>query len=106
MATDYWLESLDASFDGEGLFDLWNGIPLEKRRSIAEGIEGSFENYGMAHGHDVIPNPLRTEMDERERRYRRDTQETEDQHYRKVRDLEETIRHLRNRIWDLENNRR
>uniref|UniRef100_A0AB74UKR6 Uncharacterized protein n=1 Tax=Caulobacter phage BL57 TaxID=3348355 RepID=A0AB74UKR6_9VIRU len=106
MATDYWLESLDASFDAEGLFALWNDIPLEKRRSIAEGIEGSYENYGMAHGHDVIPNPLRTEMDQRDRTYKRNAQETEQRHAREIRDLEDTISRLRNRIWDLENERR
>ena len=53
---DYWKECISEALDEVGIKATERQIMI-----IAECVEGSHENYGMAYGHDAIPNPLETE---------------------------------------------
>lgn len=56
--TDYWRECIDIAFDDAGIT-----ATDEQRELVAAAVAGGHENYGMAHGHDCIPNPLKSEND-------------------------------------------
>lgn len=58
MSLDYWRDAVAAALDDAGI-TLTNDITLT---AIARSIEVSHDNYGMAHGHDCIPNPLSIEV--------------------------------------------
>ena len=53
---EYWKECLSEAFDEVGIV-----ATDEQITKVAEDVEISHENYGMAYGHDCIPNPLETE---------------------------------------------
>lgn len=53
---EYWKECVSKAFDDAGIT-----ATEEQIQDVATCVEGAFENYGMAHGHDCIPNPLATE---------------------------------------------
>jgi hypothetical protein len=56
---NYWKEALCSALEEAG-----TDIPPDDKLEIAaEVIEGAFDNYGMAHGHDCIPNPLKSEVE-------------------------------------------
>lgn len=55
---DYWEECISAAFDDVGI-----EATEEQIKNVAFWVEGAHENYGMAHGHDCIPNPLKVEND-------------------------------------------
>lgn len=52
----YWEECVSEALDGVAIFATNWQISY-----IAEFIKGAHENYGMAFGHECIPNPLRQE---------------------------------------------
>jgi DnaJ-class molecular chaperone len=58
MATDYWKDCISEAFEDAGLT-----ATEEQIACVAGWVEGAHDNYGMAHGHDCIPNPLRQEND-------------------------------------------
>lgn len=45
---DYWEESLSCAFDSCGAFGVWDALTPEQKANIAQGVEASHENYGMA----------------------------------------------------------
>lgn len=49
---DYWKECIESSFEEAGIV-----ATSEQIEAVAGDVEVSSENYGMAHGHDAIPNP-------------------------------------------------
>lgn len=55
---NYWEECIATSF-------YENGIKAtdEQIKRVALDVEVNHEKYGMAHGYDCIPNPLKTEND-------------------------------------------
>ena len=55
---EYWKECLSEAFDEVGIV-----ATDEQITKVANDIEISHQNYGMAYGHDAIPNPLQTEND-------------------------------------------
>ncbi len=57
--TDYWTECLAQSLEE-------HGVPAspDQIANIASDVEVSHDNYGMAFGHDAIPNPVQTELDQ------------------------------------------
>lgn len=57
--TDYWREAFLTALE-EADIPFPSG---DKLNAAVKVIEGAHENYGMAHGYDCIPNPLRTEND-------------------------------------------
>lgn len=54
----YWEECIEESFKAAGIV-----ATSEQIRSVAESVEISHKNYGMAHGYDNIPSPLETEVE-------------------------------------------
>ncbi len=56
---DYWKECI-----AEALDDVEIKATEKQIAIIASWIEGAHENYGMAFGHDCIPNPLAQENKE------------------------------------------
>lgn len=56
---DYWKECVAEAFEDAGITATDDQIG-----TVASWVEGAHENYGMAHGYDSIPNPLKSENDE------------------------------------------
>ncbi len=56
---NYWLESLQSSADEHGV-----KMTKEQEIAIAKDLETSHDCYGMAFGHDCIPNPMSAELKE------------------------------------------
>ncbi len=53
---DYWRECIESAFEEAGI------QASEKQISVVtDCVDGAHENYGMAHGHECIPNPLAEE---------------------------------------------
>ncbi len=55
---DYWNECIEAAFSDAGI----EATP-EQIDQVAGDVEGAHENYGMAFGHDAIPNPMNAELE-------------------------------------------
>ncbi len=55
---DYWKECVT-----EALEDAKLTATDEQISTITSWVEGAHDNYGMAHGHDCIPNPLTAEIE-------------------------------------------
>tara|TARA_R100001086_G_scaffold239128_1_gene164327 strand:- start:90 stop:407 length:318 start_codon:yes stop_codon:yes gene_type:complete len=56
--TDYWQECVATALDEAGV----KATPGQVDK-IAGSVECGHENYGMAHGHDCIPNPMIAEKE-------------------------------------------
>jgi len=56
---DYWEECISEAFEDAGLSATKEQIDI-----VTSWVEGSHDNYSMAHGHDCIPNPLATENEQ------------------------------------------
>ena len=54
----YWSECISEALEEAGIV-----ATVEQKNAVAEFVEGAHENYGMAHGHDAIPNPLKADND-------------------------------------------
>ena len=63
--TEYWKECISEALDEAGVI-----ATTEQITTIASIVEGSHENYGMAFGHDCIPNPLRSENEKLKKKLR------------------------------------
>lgn len=50
---DYWQECVAEALEDAGI-----GATKEQIETVTSWVEGAHENYGMAHGHECIPNPL------------------------------------------------
>lgn len=50
---NYWQECVAEALDDAGV-----AATKEQIATITSWVQGAHENYGMAHGHDAIPNPL------------------------------------------------
>jgi hypothetical protein len=61
---DYWIESVSQALD-----DLGVKLSDEQINEFAKSMECAHENYGMAFGHDTIPSPLQTELQEARRSF-------------------------------------
>lgn len=64
---DYWTECISEAFEDAGI-----SATKEQIKTVVEWVEGAHENYGMAHGHDAIPNPLELENDNLKRELRKE----------------------------------
>lgn len=53
---DYWKECITEAFDEAGI-----EAAEEQIVSVADFVSGAHEQYGMAFGHDAIPDPQRLE---------------------------------------------
>lgn len=54
---DYWKECIEEALDDAGIT-----ATKEQIETIVGWVEGAHDNYGMAHGHDCIPNPMISEV--------------------------------------------
>ena len=63
---EYWIEAVECACYEAGV-----SLTKEQATQIAGSMQMSHENQGMAFGHDCIPNPLSTELDN-ERRKKKD----------------------------------
>ena len=55
---NYFFECISQSFDEHGI-----KATDEQIEAVADDVRISHENYGMAHGHDAIPNPLNADIE-------------------------------------------
>ena len=53
---NYWQECIAEALESAGIV-----ASNQQRDLVAEFVESAHDNYGMAHGHDCIPNPLAEE---------------------------------------------
>lgn len=53
----YWKECISIALDEAGV-----SATAEQIELIADAVDGAHENYGMAHGHECIPDPREAEM--------------------------------------------
>lgn len=53
---NYWQECIEIAFEEAGIL-----ATKEQISSVVWAVEGAHENFGMAHGHECIPNPLQNE---------------------------------------------
>lgn len=60
---DYWKECIAEAFESAKIV-----ATDEQINEVASWAEGAHENYGMAHGHDCIPNPETLRADELKRK--------------------------------------
>lgn len=58
MSDEYWMIAAEAAMEEIGLT-----LTDEQIKLVADVISVSHENYGMAHGHDVIQSPVDTDKD-------------------------------------------
>ena len=70
---NYWKECIASAVDELGL-----ALTDEQLEYLAEAVEGGHENYGMAFGHDCIPNPVESRAQEELRELKRKNQQNED----------------------------
>lgn len=56
---DYWEECIAQAFEDAGI-----KATKEQIDTVISWVEGAHDNYGMAHGHECIPNPLLSEIKE------------------------------------------
>lgn len=54
---NYWEECIRIAFEDAKIEATEEQIDI-----VVEAVEGAHENYGMACGHDAIPNPLEAEV--------------------------------------------
>ncbi len=55
--SDYWADGITDAFEEAGIVATPEQIEL-----VIGAVEGGHENYGLAHGHECIPNPLLGEV--------------------------------------------
>jgi hypothetical protein len=97
----YWEDSIREPLLGFGI-----KLTDEQLAEVCESIDVSHSNYSMFRGHDAIPNPLEGELKRTRQRSQQEIDAIEKRHDEKIRDLEYTIRRLRSRINELEDERR
>ncbi len=68
--SDYWSEAAH-----EALIEIGVSATPAEIEIVAGIMESNHENYGMAHGHDAIPNPLIAEMDRKVAAVEKDAKE-------------------------------
>ena len=56
---DYWKDCVAEAFEDAGIV-----ATKEQIDTVTTWVEGAHDNYGMATGRDCIPNPLRQEISE------------------------------------------
>lgn len=69
---DYWKEAISEAFD-----DAKISATDEQVGIVAGWAEGAHENYGQAHGYDVIGSPIETDKDREIERLKKQVQELE-----------------------------
>jgi hypothetical protein len=68
---DYWKECISEALEDAGI-----KASDEQIDTVTSWVEGAHENYGMAHGHDCIPNPMVTENEDLKKKLKREQEKT------------------------------
>lgn len=84
---NYWEECIAVAFDEAGII-----ATKEQISGVVGCVEGAHENYGMAHGHDCIPNPLHADIE----RLKRQITEKEKNHDRQISGIIKGVAQRRN----------
>ena len=84
---DYWKECISEAFDEAGITATEEQIAM-----VAGDVQVSHENYGMAFGHDCIPNPLEAEV----KKLKDELKNKEDNHERCLDGIREGVAMRRN----------
>lgn len=69
---DYWTECISEAMEDAGI-----AATKEQIDTVVTWVEGAHENYGMAFGHDCIPNPLESDLKELKASHAKEIQEHE-----------------------------
>lgn len=72
---DYWKECILDAFEDAGITATEDQI-----ETVVGWVDGAHDNYGMAHGHDCIPNPMISEIEN----LRRELEKQEQNHQRQL----------------------
>jgi hypothetical protein len=83
----YWEECISEAFDEAGIIATEDQI-----NTVVSLVEGAHENYGMAHGHDCIPNPLLSDV----KRLEQQIKCNEESHERQLRGIKQGVALRRN----------
>ena len=92
---DYWKECISEAFEDAGLT-----ATDEQKDTVTSWAYGAHENFGLANGHDAIPNPQTLENDKlsKDLREQRDKADQLDHLPGKVENLEYLNRSLRREL--------
>ena len=61
---DYWKECIKEAFEDAGI-----DATEDQIGTVAFWVEGTHDNFSMAHGHDCIPNPMLSEVEKLKKAY-------------------------------------
>lgn len=97
--SEYWADVVEEALEDAGV-----KATKDQVSTIVYWIEGSHENFGMAHGHDAILNPLQTENDDlrRKLKYSQNKADEVSGLERDVSNLEYSVATKQRRIYYLE----
>ena len=84
---DYWTECIVIAADECGL-----ALTEEQLECLSGSVEGWHENYGMSFGHDCIPNPMSSEVEELKAEIRK----LEESHKRQLYGIKKGVAQRRN----------
>jgi type IV secretory pathway VirB4 component len=79
---NYWEECVSRAFDEAGII-----ANDEQLGIVVSAVEGGHENYGMAFGHDCIPNPRDTDI----RELKKSIEQLKDDHERVLRGVRKGV---------------
>lgn len=97
---EYLDESVEIALNDEGI-----KATKEQIKNISGSIYGDLDNYQSTYySRDNIPNPLESELRDKELHHKKHVTDIETAHEKKIKDMEWTIQRLRNRIWELQEN--
>jgi len=73
---DYWNECIAEAMEDAGIV-----ATQEQIDKVAAWAEGAHENYGMAMGHNCIPNPLEFEIKEIKKEHKKEIEDAEEREH-------------------------
>ena len=94
---DHWDECISEALDDAGIT-----ATKEQIKNIAGWVQGAHENYGMAYGHDCIPNPLQTEIDTLKKKREKEIAYNDKIYTEELKERADVIRDKNSTIWNLE----
>lgn len=84
---NYWKECISIAADDIGLV-----LTDEQLDYLADSVEGGYENYGMALGHDAIPNTREAEVE----KLKAEIRKLEENHDRQLWGIKKEVAQRRN----------
>ena len=84
---DYWNECIEEAFEDAGITATKDQVD-----TVASWVEGAHDNYGMAYGHDCIPNPMLSEVE----KIKREMVKQQESHERQLNGIRKGVARRRN----------